>query len=111
MKNIPRFVINETKNPLAVKNNYVELTKVEKLQVFVELACYGSLEGKFFFPDPSDPSNREKAENWFVEELLFLGKRDAQELRDVWQCAIEHGDNTRLLFCEVKILQEKYANV
>jgi hypothetical protein len=111
MNNPPRFVINEVKNPLSAKSKYTQLTKSEKLQFFVSLACYGGFEGKSLYPDPSDPSNRNKAENWFINELLFLGKRDAQELRDIWQCAIEYGDYTRLLFSAIRTLQEKYSNV
>ena len=104
----PRFVIDTgDQNRTVTKSKYTILTPSEKLQAFLEMACYS--DGPILI-DPSDPDNRKNAESWFNNHLTFLGKRDAQDLRDVWEYAVEDIRNARLLFSAVKYLQEKYSN-
>jgi hypothetical protein len=102
----PRFVIGDSpKSRLITKSKYSTLTKLEKLQMFVELACQASSS----FVDVSDPQNQKYAEEWLNSELTFLGKRDVEELRRIWDSAVEDGGQTRMLFSAIKALQEKYA--
>jgi hypothetical protein len=80
----------------------------DKLQAFAEIACYGSTNPSgFIFADLRD--NKDKAEEWFKNELNFLGKKDAQDLKHVWRTATKKGDRPRTLFNAVKILQDKYV--
>lgn len=103
---MPRFIIDSGENDMiTAKAAYTRLTKAEKLQAFIDLACYGN----FYFPDPCDQENIEKASNWFDKELTFLNKRDANELIELWERSIEDGYYIRLLFNAIKILQEKYS--
>jgi hypothetical protein len=111
MESKPRFVIKSTSvaEQTVTKAKYVALSNREKLQVFVELACYTTLEDQeIIYIDASHTANVRKAGRWFKEELNFLSKRDAAELRDFWNLAVEDGSNTGTLFDLVKALQEKY---
>lgn len=109
---LPQFVVNLSKPSDYSKSKHVCLSKRERLQAFVELACYGPDHGESRLPivDPTDPINIRAANNWFTEHLGFLGKRDAQELKEVWKRASEEGNCSRLLFTAVKVLQGKYAD-
>jgi len=80
---------------------------VVKLQAFVELACYRH-QGDTIWCDPSHLSNRQRAEQWLMSELGFLSRRDREELREIWNRAIDDGTETRQLFSAVKALQYKY---
>lgn len=87
------------------------MDKRESLQTFAELACYDpAVNENYVIADPSHPENRSRAEKWFSSSLNFLGKRDAQELKEVWACAIDDGRDVRTLLSAVKFLQDKYAD-
>lgn len=111
MQEKPRFIIKtpSINEQTVIKAKYSDLSNKEKLQVFVELACYAKLEDEdVYYMDASNISNIRKASRWFDDELTFLGGRDANDLRDFWNLAIEDGGSTRTLFAFVKGLQEKY---
>ena len=80
----------------------------EKLHLFAELACYRPTIDKFVLIDASHPDNKNRADKWFKNELSFLCKRDAEELKRIWSKSAEDGRDTRLLFTAVKVLQDKY---
>lgn len=82
--------------------------KKEKLKLFAEYACYSTASGPVF-PDPSHPNNVERASEWLKKELTFLGKRDEDELKQVWNQAINDGRDIKMLFTAVKVLQDKYS--
>ena len=84
------------------------LNRQERLQRFVELACYRPSVSGFHLCDPSHPYNKKRAYEWFRNELTFLGKRDSQELERIWSWVIEDGRDTNCLFGAVKTLQGKY---
>lgn len=110
----PRFVINTapTETTVITKSKYADLSKSEKLQAFLDLACYVSEEEfGFVYIDVSHPDNRDKAEAWFKDNLMFLGRQDADELRRIWDCAIEDGGSARILFNAIKYLKEKYGDL
>lgn len=87
-----------------------ELTPQDKLQMFVDLACYRPVDDLgFVYIDVSNAENQARAEKWFNDNLTFLGKRDAEELRRIWNCAIEDGGWTRMLFNAIILLKDKYA--
>lgn len=107
----PRFVVDTgDRNLTLTKSKYADLSLRERLQVFIDLACYcddDDLDRVLI--DPSDENNRMRAGKWFENELTFLSKQDETELRYIWESAIEDGFYTRLLFSAVKQLQEKYS--
>ncbi len=105
---VPRFVINTDQNVTKARARHTVLSRRDKLQVFVELACYCDCDLQRFV-DASDVQNRQQAERWLVTELTFLEPTEVVELRDAWGMAIADGANTRLLFSVVKSLQKKYA--
>lgn len=105
----PRFVISSGPVTASTKAKYAELSRPEKLQVFLELACYVDEDDiGFEYIDVSHPDNRERAAEWWHENLSFLSDRDAEELRRVWDSAAANGMSARQLFTAVKCLQDKY---
>jgi hypothetical protein len=87
------------------------LSKQERLQLFAEIACRRpTMDEEFTCSDPSDPENKKNATKWLKSELNFLGKRDAEDLVQTWEYAINDGRYVRMLFSTIKILQEKYKD-
>jgi hypothetical protein len=109
----PRFVIDtgNSKTTTVTKSKYVDLSKSEKLQAFLEFACYSNDPEEVLYIDASNEKNRKRANAWLETELRFLSSRDEEELKELWQLAITNGFYTRTLFSYIKQLQEKYGVV
>lgn len=105
----PKFVI-EAKVPTAVSKAkmFPTLSRPERLQVFLELACYCKVCGALFI-DISNDRNRSRATRWLDRKLEFLSHDDKMYLENVWERAIADGREAQLLFKAVKSLQEKYS--
>lgn len=100
------------------------LDKRERLQLFAEYACYRATgiqlivdadvepdtDINIIQTDPGHPDNLEKAGKWFEKKLNFLSKRDAEELKQIWERAVDDGGYVRVLFNAIKVLQEKYED-
>jgi len=80
----------------------------KKLEKFAEVATR-TKDGSFF--DPSNPHTKKKAEQWINNELLFLRRRDREELKQIWKKVCEDPRDCRMFFTAIKVLQNRYIEV
>ena len=91
----------------------------DKLESFVNLATTGHAsleefdgmdrESEYRYWDTSDPTNIKLAQEYFNLELGFLGGMDKDDLKYIWEMAIEDCRCTKTLFNAIKVLRDKYG--